>query len=117
MMLDERMVAPVLSQPSCPVVPLARHQADLNLSPADLQIVKQRADAGCEVLGLRYTGDRLVGTRFDTLRRELGERFIAVEFESASRRDHSVLTEQPQESGIQRVLDFLAAKLLVTNEG
>ena len=72
----------------------------------------RRAEAGCDVLGLRYTGDRLVGNRFDSLRELLGERFVAVEFPSASRADHSVLTEQPQETGIEAVLDFLRRRLL-----
>lgn len=111
MMLDEHTVAPVLSQPSSPLLPMRRYQADLNLSPADLAAVKARAADGCDVLGLRYTGDRFVGTRFDTLRRELGDRFIAVEFESANKMDHSVLTEHQQESGIGRVLAFFHEKL------
>jgi hypothetical protein len=73
--------------------------------------VKQRAAEGCDVLGLRYTGDALVGTRFDTLRRELGDRFIAVEFASTTKKDHSVLTEQLQEDGVARVLAFFAERL------
>ena len=47
--------------------------ADLNLSPADLARVKERAAAGCQVLGLRYDKDPAVGTRFETLTRELGD--------------------------------------------
>ena len=75
--------------------------------------VGRRAEAGCQVLGLRYTGDKLVGSRFDSLRELLGDRFVAVEFLSTSRSDHSVLTEQPQETGIEAVLDFLRSRLLV----
>jgi hypothetical protein len=63
-------------------------------------------------LGLRYKGDRLVGTRFAELHKLLGEAFIAVEFDSTTKSDHSVLTEQRQELGVQRVLDFLKLKLL-----
>ena len=41
----------------------------------------------------------------------LGDAFIAVEFESSAKSDHSVLTEQVQESGVQRVIEFLQQKL------
>lgn len=112
MMVDDAMVAPVLSQPSLPFALGRRRAADLNLSKADREAVRRRAEAGCDVLGLRYTGDRLVGSRFDSLRELLGERFVAVEFASTSRADHSVLTEQPQETGIEAVLDFLRRRLL-----
>jgi len=113
MMVDEVMVAPVLSQPSMPfaVGKAARH-ADLNLSPVDASRVAERAAAGCEVLGLRFDQDKLVGTRFDSLRALLGDAFIAVELPSASKRDHSVLTEQRDEPSVARVIDFLRAKLL-----
>jgi len=112
MMVDEIMVAPVLSQPSLPFAFGAKRSADLNLSPADAARVAQRASAGCQVLGLRFKSDRLVGTRFDELRRLLGDSFVAVEFESSAKSDHSVLTEQRQELGVQRVLEFLKSKLL-----
>ena len=56
-----------------------RGSADLNLSPADAARVAERAAEGCEVLGLRFTEDKLVGTRFDSLRTLLGDAFIAVE--------------------------------------
>jgi dienelactone hydrolase len=112
MMVDSHTVAPVLSQPSLPFGVTARHRRDLNLSPGDLATVKQRAAEGCEVLGLRFAADGLSPPeRFARLREELGERFICVEFPSTSKRDHSVLTEEWQEAGVVRVLDFLAAKL------
>ena len=64
MMVDEVMAAPVLSQPSLPfVIGKPARRADLNLSPADAQRVAERAAAGCEVLGLRFDQDKLVGTR------------------------------------------------------
>ncbi|MFM9121826.1 MAG: dienelactone hydrolase family protein [Actinomycetota bacterium] len=112
MMVDEIMVDPVLSQPSLPFAFGAIRSADLNLSPEDAARVAQRASAGCQVLGLRFKSDRLVGTRFDELRRLLGDSFVAVEFESSAKSDHSVLTEQRQELGVQRVLEFLKSKLL-----
>jgi hypothetical protein len=63
---------------------------------------------GCQVLGLRYESDPAVGTRFDTLRRELGESFIAVEFPG---RRHATLTEHRQQTGVDRVLAFFEEKL------
>jgi dienelactone hydrolase len=112
MMVDDIMVAPVLSQPSMPFAVGAKRSADLNLSPSDEARIVERAQAGCQVLGLRYTGDKLVGTRFDSLRNLLGDAFVAVEFESSTKQDHSVLTEQIQEEGVTRVLEFLKSKLL-----
>jgi dienelactone hydrolase len=111
MMVDEIMVAPVLSQPSLPLAIGKVRGADLNLSPADAERVAARAAAGCEVLGLRYDQDKLVGSRFDSLRALLGDAFIAVELPSASKRDHSVLTEQRDDASVQRVIEFLQAKL------
>ena len=116
MMVDDIMVAPVLSQPSMPFAlgvgkRKAARAADLNLSPDDVLTVARRAAEGCQVLGLRFTGDALVGTRFDTLRTLLGDAFIAVELPSATKRDHSVLTEQRDEPSVQRVLQFFRDKL------
>ena len=112
MMVDDIMVAPVLSQPSMPFAVGSRRSGDLNLSPSDEARIVERAQAGCQVLGLRFTGDKLVGTRFNSLRELLGDAFVAVEFESSTKQDHSVLTEQIQEEGVVRVLEFLKLKLL-----
>jgi dienelactone hydrolase len=111
MMVDDIMVAPVLSQPSLPFAIGGSRAADLNLSESDQARVVERAQAGCQVLGLRYTGDKLVGTRFATLHELLGESFIAVEFASTSKQDHSVLTEQIQPEAVERVLQFFNDKL------
>ena len=112
MMVDDIMVAPVLSQPSMPFAAgKAARGADLNLSPDDALVVARRAAEGCQVLGLRFTDDKLVGTRFDSLRSLLGDAFLAVELPSSSKRDHSVLTEQRDEPSVQRVLAFFQEKL------
>ncbi|WP_037609929.1 dienelactone hydrolase family protein [Streptacidiphilus rugosus] len=108
MLADAPIAAPVLAQPASPA-PLGRARAaDLGLSPADLTAVKDKVSAGCQVLGLRYDRDPAVGTRFDSLRRELGDGFIAVEFPG---RQHSTLTEHLQPEGVERVLGFLEEKL------
>jgi hypothetical protein len=60
------------------------------------------------VLGLRHRGDPLVGTRFDTVRRELGDRFLAVELPG---RKHATLTLHRDQTAVDRVLDFLTERL------
>ena len=111
MMVDDIMRAPVLSQPSLPISAGERRGGDLGLSPDDLEAVVHRAAAGCEVLGLRFTGDRMVGSRFSTLKNLLGDAFIAVELPSSAPSDHSVLTEHRDDESVGAVLDFLERKL------
>ncbi len=111
MMVDDRLVAPVLSQPSLPLPAGKSKAADLGLSPDDLDACQERVAGGCQVLGLRYRSDRAVGTRFDTLRELLGDGFIAVEFDG---KGHSVLTEHLQEEAVEQVIGFLRERLLAT---
>jgi len=130
MMVDDRMLAPVLSQPSLPIALPGRSaaKADLHLSPADLARVKERAAEGVCVLGLRFTGDPLSPPeRFETLRTELGDAFIGVEIDSSPgnpggfrKLAHSVLTEDlddvpgnPTHDALEQVLSFFADRLLV----
>ena len=111
MMVDDIMIAPVLSQPSLPFAIGKARAADLNLSPDDAAVIAERAQQGCQVLGLRFDKDKLVGDRFSSLRSLLGDAFIAVEIPSSSPKDHSVLTEQRHEESVQRVLQFFNEKL------
>lgn len=128
MMVDDSVTAPVLSQPSLPFAITAAHRRDLNLSPADLARVKERAAEGVCVLGLRFTHDRAVpAERFQRLREELGDAFIAVEIDSSPgnpwghpRTAHSVLTEnlvdepgQPTRDALDQVLAFFRDRLKV----
>jgi dienelactone hydrolase len=108
MMVDDSVAAPVVAQPSAPFAVGKTRAADLNLSPADLTTVKERAAAGCEVLGLRYRKDPAVGTRFDTLTREIGDKFIRVELEG---KGHSTVTAHRQQEAVDRVLAFFEEKL------
>ena len=108
MMVDTAVAAPVLCQPSTPFAVGRRRGADLNLSPQDLEIVRSRAAAGCAVLGLRFRKDPATGTRFDTLRHEIGDQFIAVEFEG---RGHATVTEHRQQEAVDRIIEFLSARL------
>jgi dienelactone hydrolase len=128
MLLNDKVKAPVLSQPSLPMGVSARARRALQLSPADLALVKQRvrADDVC-VLGLRFTHDPVSpGDRFARLREELGDAFIGVEIDSSpdnehghSRMAHSVLTEslrdepgQPTHDALNQVLDFFRERLI-----
>jgi dienelactone hydrolase len=108
MMVDDAVAAPVLAQPSLPMAVGRRRGADLGLSPDDLAVVQRRAAEGCSVLGLRYSGDRATGTRFDTLRALLGDRFVAVELDGSR---HCTLTEHRQQRAVDRVLEFLTVRL------
>ena len=111
MMVDEIMLAPVLSQPSLPFPIGKKRGADLNLSPDDAAAVAERAAQGCQVLGLRFTGDSFVGDRFSTLRDLLGDAFISVDLPSNKKTDHSVLTEQRDDDSVVKVIDFFKEKL------
>lgn len=111
MMVDDIMVAPVLSQPSLPFAVGERRGRDVGLSPDDRVVVAQRASEGCQVLGLRFTADRLVGQRFAELRELLGEAFVAVELPSSKKSDHSVLTEHRNDAAVATVIEFLRRRL------
>src|SRR6266540_4595663 len=77
MMVDESVLAPVLSQPALPFPILKRHKRDLGISADDLACVKQRCAEGVEVLGLRFSGDvTSPAARFQRLRDELGDAFV-----------------------------------------
>jgi dienelactone hydrolase len=127
MMVDEHMLAPVLSQPSLPLGLGRRHKSELGVSEADLQRIRARTAAGAEVLGLRFTCDALVpAERFERLRKELGDAFVGVEIDSSPgnawdipRHAHSVLTEHlvdepghPTHEALEQVLDFLRTRLV-----
>jgi dienelactone hydrolase len=126
MMVDDVVVAPVLSQPSLPL-PLTRaKKRGLGLSDADLERVKERAAAGTCVLGLRFSGDKMSPPdRFDRLRQVLGDAFVGVELDSSpgnphghKKMAHSVLTDDlddrpgtPTRAALDQVLAFFSERL------
>lgn len=127
MAVDDRMLAPVLSQPSMPVGLTKRHRRSIDICAEDLDVVKQRCAAGdLEVLGLRFTSDRFVPpARFEFLREQLGDAFVAVELSDADAnpdavmKPHSVLTEhlidepgQRTHDALVQVLDLFRRRLL-----
>ncbi len=108
MMVDDTIAAPVLAQPAAPFPIGKRRSADLGLAPVDLDAVVARANDGCAVLGLRYAGDKAVGTRFTHLRRLLGDNFLAVDLPG---KGHSTLTEHRSQVAVDAVLEFFAERL------
>ena len=88
--------------------------------------MKQRVANGCPVLGMRFTHDPLCpAERFETLRRELGPGFEAIEIDSGpgnrhgiKRLAHSVVTEDlvdaeghPTRAALERVLALFQQRL------
>jgi dienelactone hydrolase len=127
LMVEESVIAPVLSQPSLPLPISGSRRRDIGLSPADRDALIARADAGVCVLGLRFTADPAVpAARFETLRALLGDNFIGVEIDSSKgnphgnpKSAHSVLTEHlvdedghPTRAALDQVLDFFSERLL-----
>ena len=127
MATDDRLLAPVLSQPSLPAAITAKQKHSIDISPADLEIVKRRcADDGLQVLGLRFRSDRNVPPeRFAFLREQLGDAFVAVELDDdaanpdAAMKPHSVVTEhlidepgEPTRAALDQVLDLFRTRLL-----
>lgn len=128
MMVDDVVLAPVLSQPSLPFPIGASRKRDVGVSDADLARAKQRCEAEdlC-VLGLRFSGDKVVpAERFARLRAELGDHFVAVEIDSSpgnadgyAANSHSVLTEHLKDepgtatrAALDQVLELFSSKLL-----
>ncbi|MFE0645079.1 dienelactone hydrolase family protein [Streptomyces sp. NPDC058877] len=126
MATDDRLLAPVLCQPSLPLAVTDRNRRSIDVSPEDLRTVRKRCAEGLTVLGLRFRGDRLApGTRFAHLREQLGDAFVGVELDDdAANPDgllppHSVLTEhfidepgQPTRRALDEVLDLFRQRLL-----
>jgi dienelactone hydrolase len=127
MAADPCVVAPVLSQPSLPLPVLPFQACTLDVSRADFAAVKARCrDEDLPVVGLRFKGDRIVPkSRFDFLRRELGDAFLAVELDDSAANPaspmppHSVLTEhlvdeegEPTRAALDLVLDHLHDRLV-----
>ncbi len=126
MMVDDVVVAPVLSQPSLPFPVSRSRRRAVGLSESDTQRVQQRALAGTCVLGLRFSGDTWSPPeRFEHLRQLLGDAFVAVELDSTpgnphghKKMAHSVLTEDlddrpgsPTRDALDQVLSFFRERL------
>ncbi len=121
--LDPHMLAPVLSQPSLPIGLTASYKRAVHATDEALTAIRER---GCPVLGLRFTGDKLVPPqRFEALKSALGPLFTAVEIDSSwgnphgiKRTAHSVLTNDlideaghPTREALETTLGFLRDRL------
>jgi dienelactone hydrolase len=123
MMTEPSVVAPVLSQPSLPL-PLgsSARGKGVGVTPAEIACAKRRfAEEDLSMIGLRFRDDPIVpDARFDSLKREFGGRFEAIEIDARhSLPDprmaaHSVLTlhlvdddpEGPTKRAEARVIAF-----------
>jgi len=130
MMVDETIMAPVLSQPSLPFPIGAERKRALHVSDEDLEIIRDRVvSGGCKVLGLRFTGDPMCPPeRFERLRSELGSGFEGIEIDSSKGNPygnpamaHSVVTKDlidveghPTRAALDRVMAFFAESLRST---
>ena len=127
MMVDDVVLAPVLSQPSLPLPVSKRRRGALGISDADAERVRQRVEAGVCVLGLRFSGDKSAPPeRFAALRALLGDGFVGVELDSSPgnphghrKGAHSVLTEDlddrpgtPTRQALDQVLDLFRTRLI-----
>ena len=119
MMTEPSVVAPVLSQPSLPLAGKnQKRAAGIGVSAKEIACVRQRfADEDLSMIGQRFKSDDFVpDARFETYRREFGERFEAIERVDADAapapmKPHSVLTlhlkeDGPTKAAEQRVLAF-----------
>lgn len=121
MMTEPAVVAPVLSQPSNPVLGKEKKGA-IDASPDEMACVKKRlVDEDLTMMGLRFHGDPFIDdARFDLLKKVFGDRFEAIELPPEVARQgtgmtpHSVLTihlddedpEGPTKKAERRVIDF-----------
>ena len=120
MMTEPSVVAPVLSQPSLPLgASKPERAAGIGASKAEVACARRRfEDEDLSMIGLRFFGDPFVpDARFDTYRREFGEKFEAIEIDPKDARPgglkhpHSVLTinlaeDGPTKAAEARVLAF-----------
>ena len=127
LMVDDSVMAPVLSQPSLPFPVSKAHKRALHVSDSELQCIKQRVkEENVKVLGLRFTQDPMCPPeRFERLSEELGNGFEAIEIDSAvgnsfgvPKAAHSVVTRDlvdeaghPTQAALNRVLAFFAHAL------
>ncbi|MBS0273676.1 MAG: dienelactone hydrolase family protein [Proteobacteria bacterium] len=119
MMTEPSVVAPVLSQPSNPILGKAKART-IDASPAEIKCARDRMEKeDLSMIGLRFHGDAVVPDgRFEMLKETFGRRFEAYEFEKkdanpATGRAHSVLTldmvdepNSPTKRAEERVIQF-----------
>lgn len=125
-MAEPAVIAPVAAQPSLPFGVSAEHRRDLGVSDRDLAVIKERAAEGVQLMALRFSNDPLCpASRFETIRKELGDAAIVVELDSSwgneagiSMVAHSVLGKDrddtpghPTQQALHKVIAHLQERL------
>ena len=96
MMADPTVIAPVLCQPSLPLALGRSRRSSIGLRDADWRLVRHRVRAGCQVVGLRFTGDRVSPPeRFELLRGRLGNDFTSFEIDSSPGNEEGIPNRVP----------------------
>jgi len=127
MMLEPKVIAPVLAEPSLPLPVTLANRAAIDASEQEIACAQQRLLAeDLTIIGLRFRGDPLVPKkRFETLKRAFGDRFEAIELDPADADPkalppaHAVLTlhlndsdpEGPTRKAEAHVIDFFRKRL------
>jgi dienelactone hydrolase len=126
MMTEPTVLAPVLSQPSMPLAAGSKKRAaGIDASAAEIACAKSRFEKeDLSMIGLRFFGDDFVpDARFDTLKREFGDKFEAIELDPKDAapgigQAHSVLTINlddrpgtPTKRAEERVIAFFKERL------
>lgn len=124
MMLEPAMLAPVLSQPSLPLM----NAAGMHIAPEELATVKARLDKeDLTVLAYRFAGDPFCkAQRFAAFADALGDRFVGRVLPDAcanqdtpiNMKPHSVVTMhlidrqgEPTRAAVDEILQFFADRL------
>jgi dienelactone hydrolase len=120
MMTEPSVVAPVLSQPSNPILGRDK-KSKIDCSPTEIKCAKDRMEKeDLSLIGLRFHGDGFVpDERFAALKQEFGPRFEAIELDPKDAAPgpgggaHSVLTinlkdtpGEPTKLAEERVIQF-----------
>jgi dienelactone hydrolase len=125
MMLDEFLMAPVLSQPSLPLLATAENKRALHVSKEQIAAAHKRINQGAKILGLRFQNDPFCpAERFVALKEEFGQAFEAIELDpkfgnpKGLQPPHSVLTldlidaqGEPTMQAAERTIAFLKEQL------
>jgi dienelactone hydrolase len=127
MMTEPKVIAPALAEPSLPLPVTPANRAAIDASEQEIACARQRlTDEDLTMIGLRFRGDPLVPSkRFETLKREFGDRFEAIELDpadadpNAPRPAHAVLTlhlndsdpDGPTRKAEAHVIEFFRKRL------
>jgi dienelactone hydrolase len=126
LMADEVVTAPVMGEPSLPFGITKEHRAALGISPAELEIAKQRSAQGIQPIGFRFSEDKICpAERFATLRQEFGDTIELHEIDSSKGNPygnppiaHSVFTVHfvdqeghPTRQALDRILKMFKERL------